>query len=121
MAAFKELVLGDAKVQVFLTDDENALKKGLDVFYPGVPQLICTWHVNKNVEEKLADRWIRRADDYDQLTPNEQKKRDEENKEKKKEFMATWETASTAWRFKSHSGFQQSSTFVAVFLFDSTS
>ncbi len=121
ISAFKELVMGDAKVQVFLTDDENALKNALEALYPRVPQLICIWHVNKNVEEKLANRWIKRSDNYDQLTPDEQKKCDEENKEKKKEFMAAWETASTIWRFKSRSGFQQSSTYCGSNSYLSTS
>jgi MULE transposase-like protein len=50
VAAFKELVLGDAKVEVFLTNDDTSLKTALPQHFPEVPQLLCVWHVNKNVQ-----------------------------------------------------------------------
>ena len=37
VAAFKELVLGDAKVEVFLTDDDTSLKTALSQHFPEVP------------------------------------------------------------------------------------
>ena len=55
---FKELVIGNTvKVEVFLTDDEISLKSSLQVFFPGVPQLICIWYINKNVEKEVNKTW----------------------------------------------------------------
>ena len=39
--AFRELVMGDARIKVLLTDDETALKNALTAVYPTVPQLLC--------------------------------------------------------------------------------
>jgi len=47
--AFRELIMGDARIKVFLTDDETALKNALKAIYPTIPQLLCLWHINKNV------------------------------------------------------------------------
>lgn len=44
--AFKDLVMGEIKIEVFLTDDEAALKTALSVIFPGVPQLLCLWHIS---------------------------------------------------------------------------
>ena len=87
--------MGDTSIQVFLSDDETALKTSLEVIWPGVPQLLCVWHVNKNVEEAIAGRWIRRPENYDSLTPEEQRKHNEKNKERRKEFPADWQTVAT--------------------------
>src|SRR6266480_2094658 len=38
--AFRELVMGDARIKVLLTDDETALKNALIAIYPTVPQLL---------------------------------------------------------------------------------
>ena len=35
--AFRELVMGDARIEVLLTDDETALKNALIAVYPTVP------------------------------------------------------------------------------------
>jgi transposase-like protein len=94
--ALKELVLSEAKVQVFLSDDETALKNALRVYWPEVPQLLCVWHINMNVLAEMKDRWINRSEDYNQLAPEEHKKQREANQEKKKEFIGSWDTASTA-------------------------
>ena len=39
--AFRELVMGDARIKVLLTDDKTALKNALIAVYPTVPQLLC--------------------------------------------------------------------------------
>ncbi len=39
--AFRELIIGDARIEVLLTDDETALKNALTAVYPTVPQLLC--------------------------------------------------------------------------------
>ena len=59
VSQFKDLVMGDARVEVFLTDDDTSLRNALAVFYPNTPQLLCIWHVNKNVETKVNTTWGR--------------------------------------------------------------
>lgn len=39
--AFKDLVLGDYKTQVFLTNDAGMLKSALSRYFPQVLQLLC--------------------------------------------------------------------------------
>ena len=70
--AFKTLVMGDAKIEVFLTDDDSSLKAALSLYYPDTAQLLCLWHVNKT--------WRINTSNED----------NEENKEKRKAFMAEW-------------------------------
>ena len=53
ISTLRELVIGDAHIKVFLTDDEDALRNVISEVYPGVPQLLCLWHVNKNVLAKV--------------------------------------------------------------------
>ena len=40
VSTFRELVIGDTHVEVFLTDDEDTLRNALSEVYPGVPQLL---------------------------------------------------------------------------------
>jgi phosphomannomutase len=40
----------EAKIKVILTDNESQLKKALSRQLPEIPQLLCVWHVNKNVQ-----------------------------------------------------------------------
>jgi MULE transposase domain len=75
VSTFRELVMGDARVEVILTDDEDALRNALDVVYPDVPQLLCLWHVNKNVQTYVNTLWYTNVG---LLTAG-------------KEFMADWE------------------------------
>jgi hypothetical protein len=85
VSQFKDLVMGDARVEVFLTDDDTSLKNALAVFYPDTPQLLCIWHVNKNVETKVNTTWkiSTTSDDANKA-----------NKELRQEFMANWTKAS---------------------------
>ncbi len=39
--AFRELIMGDARIEVFLTDDETALKNALKAVYPTVPSFFA--------------------------------------------------------------------------------
>ena len=41
ISTLRELVMGDAHIEVFLTDDEDALRNAISEVYPGVPQLLC--------------------------------------------------------------------------------
>jgi MULE transposase domain/FAR1 DNA-binding domain len=88
--AFKELVMDGARIRVFLSDDEQALKNALSVTYSEVVQLLCVWHVNKNVEAAISDRWVRRSEGYDSLTLDERTKEIEKNKERRKNLLADW-------------------------------
>ncbi|SRR6266480_2121729 len=38
--AFRELVIGDTRIKVLLTDDKTALKNALTAVYPIIPQLL---------------------------------------------------------------------------------
>ena len=78
--AFKTLVMGDAKIEVFLTDD-NSLKAALSLYNPDTTQLLCLWQVNKNVEEKVNKTWRINTSNED----------NEENKEKRKAFLGKYE------------------------------
>jgi len=86
IAAFKALVIGDTKVEVFLTDDEVALKNALSAVFPTVPQLLCLWHVNKRVQTKVQTLW---------RVNNVSEEENKANKEKRKAFMARWEKVSS--------------------------
>jgi MULE transposase domain len=56
---FKDLVMGDVKIDVFFTDDETALKTALSDIFPGVPQLLCLWHI-MNIKTKAQKRSLLR-------------------------------------------------------------
>lgn len=85
IADFKNLVIGEAKIEVILTDDEDALKNALSFIYPIVPQLLCFWHVEKRVLTKVKSLW--RVNNVDEET-------NKANKTKKEEFMERWKQAS---------------------------
>jgi hypothetical protein len=42
---------------VFLSDQEEALKSAVRELLPAIPQLLCVWHVNKNVPTKAQQTW----------------------------------------------------------------
>ncbi len=41
ISTLRELVMGDTHIEVFLTNDEDALHNAISKVYPGVPQLLC--------------------------------------------------------------------------------
>jgi MULE transposase domain len=82
IASFIRAIYGtssDVKIKVFLTNNESELKKALSRQLPQITQLLCVWHINKNVEKKAQDVW-RREDVSD--------KKNKRNQELKEEFMA---------------------------------
>ena len=84
IASFIRAIYGtssDVKIKVFLTDDESELKKALSRQLPEITQLLCVWHINKNVEKKAQDVWRRE---------NVSNEKNERNQELKEEFMAAW-------------------------------
>jgi hypothetical protein len=42
---------------VFISDQEEALKIAARSLLPEVPQLLCIWHINKNVQTKAQQIW----------------------------------------------------------------
>src|SRR6266513_2341047 len=81
--AFRELVMGDARIEVLLIDDETALKNALTAIYPTVPQLLCLWHINKNV--------LTRAKKTFATHPEFSAETNQRNKKYREEFMGDWD------------------------------
>jgi len=85
VSMFRQLIIGSVKIEVFLTDDDTSLKNALSAFYPSTPQLLCIWHINKNVETKVNKVWrVNTMSDEDNAA----------NKEKRLDFLAKWQQAS---------------------------
>lgn len=58
MEAFKKYAIKDCPASaVFLTDDEKAFKRAIEDVLPTTKQLICIWHINKNVLGKAQKVW----------------------------------------------------------------
>lgn len=70
--------------KVILTDQEKAFKKALAVVYPlpFIKQLLCVWHVNKNVLGKAQRTWKDDIRDSDKVAAKKDKLR--------KQFIARW-------------------------------
>ncbi len=83
VSTFRELVIGDTHVEVFLTDDEDTLRNALSEVYPGVPQLLCLWHINKNILTKVHQEWI--------VHPEYDADQNQRRQDKREEFMADWQ------------------------------
>src|SRR5436190_7311839 len=75
--------MGNSPIEVLLTDDEDALKNALTAIFPTVPQLLCLWHVNKNVLTKVQRAWVTNPAFSDETNKH--------RKQKREEFMADWE------------------------------
>ena len=43
--------------RVFISDYEDALKSAVSQLLPRIPQLLCVWHINKNVQTKAQREW----------------------------------------------------------------
>ena len=71
--------MGDACIKVLLTDDETALKNALTAVYPTVPQLLCLWHINKNI--------LTRAQKAFTMYPEFSAETNQRNKKHREEFM----------------------------------
>ena len=76
------LKTGVQQPRVFISDQEEALKMSARALVPGVPQLLCVWHINKNVQTKAQQVW-RDADG----TTKEEKQR---IAEQRAAFMKRW-------------------------------
>jgi hypothetical protein len=68
--------------QVFISDQADALKNAARLLLPTVPQLLCVWHINKNVLTKVQYAWR----DADGETSEDK----EELQIKREGFMKDW-------------------------------
>jgi hypothetical protein len=67
---------------VYISDQEDSLKSAFGELFPGVPQLLCIWHINKNVQTRAQQTWR----DADGKTLEEK----QAIIEKRSHFMSRW-------------------------------
>jgi hypothetical protein len=48
---------GVQQPRVFISDQEEAMKMSARSLLPGVLELLCIWHINKNVQKKAQQVW----------------------------------------------------------------
>jgi transposase-like protein len=75
--------------EVIITDNDTALKTVLKRAFPETPQLLCLWHINKNVLTHAQKAWVREG-----WLSEDQK---EEVEGDRRNFMAVW--AKVRFRF----------------------
>jgi hypothetical protein len=73
---------GTPQPRVFISDHEDALKSSARQLLPRVPQLLCVWHVNKNVQTKVQLEWR-----TSEAKTKEEKKAMEDQRS---DFMGRW-------------------------------
>ena len=73
---------GTPHPRVFISDQEDALKSAVRELLPSIPQLLCVWHINRNVQAKAQQVWR----DADGITKEEKEK----IVEKRSQFMTRW-------------------------------
>lgn len=71
--------------KVFLSDNEAACRNACATIWPGIPKLLCLWHINKNVLDKLQ-KYFRQANGPFDLTEEEKA----EQRERREVFMRLW-------------------------------
>jgi hypothetical protein len=77
---------GTPEPRVLISDQEDALKTAARRLMPSVPQLLCVWHMNRNVQTKAQQVWR----DADGNTKEEK----EAIAEKRSQFMTRWNQVS---------------------------
>jgi MULE transposase domain len=89
LSAFKELMWEDLQPpSAVITDDEKSLTRALNLVFPDVPQLLCTWHIQKNILKHIAKSWKRYRVTGDTSEERETAKLHAE--EKKSRFPSAW-------------------------------
>jgi hypothetical protein len=78
---------------VLITDQEDALKNAARRLMPSVPQLLCVWHMNRNVQTKAQLVWR----DANGKTKEEKEK----IAQKRSQFMTRWSQVSLNYSFDS--------------------
>lgn len=68
-----------------MSDNEEALRAACTEVWPAVPQLLCLWHINKNVQDHLQKHFKRVNGPFD---PNEAERT--EQVRQRDEFMQAW-------------------------------
>jgi hypothetical protein len=76
------LKTGAPQPRVFISDQEEALKSAAYILFPLVPQLLCVWHINKNVQTKAQQTW--------RDTNGATKEEKQEIAETRAQFMKRW-------------------------------
>jgi len=56
--SFKECIGINPKV--FLTDKEDALRNAISVFFLEATNLLCIWHINKNILKNCLNKFDKR-------------------------------------------------------------
>jgi transposase-like protein len=46
--------------KVFLTDKEDALRNAISVVFPEAKNLLCIWHINKNILKNCLNKFYKR-------------------------------------------------------------
>jgi hypothetical protein len=77
---------GTPEPRVLISDQEDALKNAARRLMPSIPQLLCVWHVNKNVQTKVQQVWR----DANGRTQEEK----EAITQKRSQFMTRWSQVS---------------------------
>jgi hypothetical protein len=54
-------------LKIFILDNYDALKRATKELYLNVPQLLCTWHLNKNLEAHIKKKWNKSGYTEDEL------------------------------------------------------
>lgn len=85
---FKNLVCYDLKPpEAFITDNDKALRNALSRVFEGIPRLLCIWHIQQNVLNRVKKTW--RLADYAEDTEDR-----ERVKEKHEQCMKDWSKVS---------------------------
>jgi hypothetical protein len=105
LAAFKKLVLEALTPEVVLTDNETALKNSLKGILPTTPQLLCYWHVQKNVLTQVQKTWKDQGASDDERESNKEQRRlfmndfnDLMYSKDEEQFEQKWTAFQYSWR-----------------------
>jgi hypothetical protein len=62
---------GGQPPQVIVTNNEDGLKNACDIVFPEAQQILCTWHIDKNVLGRARKTWITNDSEEDEKTAQE--------------------------------------------------
>lgn len=71
--------------KVFLSDNEEALRSACSQIWPDIPRLLCLWHVNKNVQDRLQKHFKQAIAPFDPTEADKNEQRTTRN-----DFMSAW-------------------------------
>lgn len=89
LSIFKELIWEDMQPpSVIVTDNDKSLIGALNHVFPDVPQLLCTWHIQKNILKHVAKSWKRHRTTGE--TAEDKQAEREQAEERKSKFPSSW-------------------------------